>query len=377
MKNINKLAISIILTTALLLTACSNTITPPNDSIVNNTVTTHNNTTKIGSVEPIPMSVNGVEVENALLPGAYAADVVRYFYSVDDLLEWTLMSQWEELESIENINKMAEELGWSKEHYEQVVDYFYNHKPGVVVIGEFIDETSMGFHYGYHPDFEHEVMKGANAFNQLRVLEVLAGDIEVGDIITIRQYYSFDEDTKELISFEQLTPMHKGDRWIHFLWYSDGVYENVGDSAGRFPLPDKEIMQVMEEVNRKREEAQIPKTDSHTRTKFERMNKNGLIFPGIEITNKIDSSVLGVYGRSEFSFSLYAEVLDRFNIEAQDWVNPGRGYDTWLIEKRKNKMVGELAVAVAEHGKDVMRTHKGYVDFLIEEFGPEIMEQFE
>jgi hypothetical protein len=51
-----------------------------------------------------------------------------------------------------------------------------------------------------------------------------------------------------------------------------------------------------------------------------------------KITDVIDSSALGVLHRDEFNFAIYSEVLEYFQIEAQDWVNPGRSYDARLIE---------------------------------------------
>jgi hypothetical protein len=121
----------------------------------------------------------------------------------------------------------------------------------------------------------------------------------------------------------------------------------------------------------------VDSSNPRARTKFERHDRNGLSFPGLEITDKIDSSVLGVTNRREFSFSLYAEVLDHFNIKARDWVNPGRVYDAWLIEMRKNQIVENFANAFDVLGHEAKRRYRVVVNEMIEEFGPEIMEQFE
>jgi len=55
-------------------------------------------------------------------------------------------------------------------------------------------------------------------------------------------------------------------------------------------------------------------------------------------TSRIETSLLGVFNRDDFNFGLYAEILRFFQIEAQDRVNPGRGYDAWLIEMRENQL---------------------------------------
>jgi hypothetical protein len=53
---------------------------------------------------------------------------------------------------------------------------------------------------------------------------------------------------------------------------------------------------------------------------------------GADAFADIETAALGVYNRNNFDFALYAEILDHFQIEAQDWVNPGRRFDARLIE---------------------------------------------
>ena len=48
-------------------------------------------------------------------------------------------------------------------------------------------------------------------------------------------------------------------------------------------------------------------------------------------SERIETAELGVLERDSFNFELYVEVLEHFDIQAQDWTNPGRDFDAKLI----------------------------------------------
>ena len=197
-------------------------------------------------------------------------------------------------------------------------------KSDIVVIGEFIENDRGGFTHEQFPF----------SFNKLLIKEVLKGDIKTDKIITVVQEYAVDEHGG-LITTGNFTPMNKGDRWIYFLSkfdnaieYFDGLGYETGleiskneqlyigweqTPHGRYPIPDNKILQTMREI--------IPIVSE--REKRGEVNR---------IAEKIETSALGILNRSEFDFGLYAEILDHFKIEAQDWVNPGRHFDAKLVE---------------------------------------------
>jgi hypothetical protein len=203
-----------------------------------------------------------------------------------------------------------------------------------VVIGEYIEDTKAELIYDYHEGFDKDVVTSARAFNQLRVLEVLHGDIAVGDTVPIVKGYAFDEEQEVLYAFCNTTPMHKGDRWIYFLYYREelNAYFPMWGNNGRFPVPDQEIINVMEkfpqEVSRLRE---FNAEDNLSREEADRLleMRNNATEKALE---ELDISALGVFSGDEFNFTVYAELIDHFNIKAQEWVNPGRRYDTMLID---------------------------------------------
>jgi len=179
----------------------------------------------------------------------------------------------------------------------------------LVVIGEFVEETDANFRYIYSDIYKKDVVINANAFNKLSVIEVLKGDVKIGDTIKVGQSYAFDEERGVMITFDGMTPMNKGDRWIYFLRYSKEL--SVYYSIGRYPVPNEEIKQAIEEL------------------------ANAIAVDEIVTADKIhgvETSSLGVLKRSSFDFNLYSEVLEHFQIEARDWVNPGQSIDERLIE---------------------------------------------
>jgi hypothetical protein len=205
-------------------------------------------------------------------------------------------------------------------------------KASLVVIGEFVGESVSGFAY-LEREGIGDIAVFPNAFNQIRVIEVLQGDVEIGEIITVRQEYAVDDDGF-LLTKDNFTPMNQGDRWIFFLghfqnaheWFdavghelgieiaqNESIYSiftgsNFGE--GKYPLPDAQLAKAAQEFI-----SSI--SDSSTRaTVFE----------------EIETSALGVYSRRDFNFALYADILDHFEIETRDWVNPGRDFDARLVE---------------------------------------------
>jgi hypothetical protein len=189
----------------------------------------------------------------------------------------------------------------------------------IIVIGEFVGESKTGFSERYCELSDVVFRSFPRSFNQLRVTEVLQGDIKIGDIITISQRYAyFSNQQKTLNVFDDMSPMNEGDQWIYFLSvfsnaneYFDGIEHELGVEIarteriyntalfdGRYPLPTPAIAESLSS----RAFAQIETAD------------------------------LGVLNRSDFNFDLYAEIIDHFDIAPRDWVNPGRASDAKLIE---------------------------------------------
>jgi hypothetical protein len=229
----------------------------------------------------------------------------------------------------------------------------------IAVIGEFIEDASTGFRYDYNAHFGKDVVVNAFARGQFRVTEVLNGDVKRGDVITIVQRYAFDEERGELVSFCELTPMHKGDRWIYFLNRNGDTYSLVSGADSRYPIPNEELVQITDEVSsllsardewiRSKEQVESRNFDEEEwlymrdragnlyRFAEEELEKwfelAGIIgVDTYEILSSIDSSVLGVINRYDFNFYIYTEIIEHFGLEAEDWKNPGRDFDARVIE---------------------------------------------
>ena len=200
-----------------------------------------------------------------------------------------------------------------------------NFSADLVVIGEFIEETQAGFRYQYDDYFKKDVVFDAHAYNQLLVTEVLKGKVKVGDTITVMQRYAFDEERNMLLSFDEMTPMHKGDRWIYFLKYDNyaDAYESAGLVDGRYPIPNKDIMRTMEE---------FPKEARELNENYSERNRKIWVESRDKAIEDIDIYSLGVFNKYDFNFVIYDQILEHFQIESQDWVNPGRAYDARLLE---------------------------------------------
>ncbi|MCL2071140.1 MAG: hypothetical protein FWH07_02780, partial [Oscillospiraceae bacterium] len=335
----------------LFLTACSNSGFPENSS--EHSSETEFSEAEVFNVAPTPIYVNDTEITES---GIYSLGSRLIYYSLQMLLEPTL-TIWE-----------------GEEFYEDF-------SADLVVIGEFTEEAKERFNYEYNEYFEKEVKIGAVSYNQFLISDVLKnndnGDIKIGNTITIGQNYAFDEETGAYMSFSNLTPMHKGDRWIYFLSHNKDTdtYYSVSGPCGRYPVPGRGIGQVMEEVikefskldeflsdkkmditwsefikiNGGRILGYYDKRAEYFYTTHKRMGNPEAVYrltieevdewdkmrynASFEIPRKIETSALGVLDRSEFRFLIYADILDHFQIKSDDeWVNPGRAFDARLVE---------------------------------------------
>jgi hypothetical protein len=180
------------------------------------------------------------------------------------------------------------------------------------------------------------------------------------------------EDGNYMLSWSDYISMHKGDRWIFFF------YEYLGEHIGgyRFPVPDKKVMFILNDIkalqnkqiaflqdkkmfdrglieywdyNRDRtnkeyedEIAEFEKSDDkgalnrvtgdYYRLSAEDYNKYEEYNEKIKkIGEKLDRSFIGMHSYDYFFFGLYVAILEHFNIEAQDYTNPGRVNDKALI----------------------------------------------
>lgn len=95
-------------------------------------------------------------------------------------------------------------------------------KSDLVVIGKFLDEVA---NYG------------SRTANKFQISKVLYGEIDT-DIITISQYYYFDDDTNYMYSETGQAPLEPGTEWICFLdekSHTRAEFEVVGGAYGRWP----------------------------------------------------------------------------------------------------------------------------------------------
>jgi len=192
----------------------------------------------------------------------------------------------------------------------------------LIVIGEFIEETKTGFKYAYNEFFDKDVVVDAYAIGKFRIIRVLKGDRKKGDVIVISKRYSFDEEDGHFVSFGGLTPMHKGDRWIYCLHGTGSdVYYSAGDTDGRYPLPNKEIMELMSLFTK--DVIDASKNDNWDLYDEARRKVYG--------HEKFNLATFGVYERNNINFLVYAELLKHFKIKQQNWVNPNMDVDMKII----------------------------------------------
>ncbi|MCL2071527.1 MAG: hypothetical protein FWH07_04740 [Oscillospiraceae bacterium] len=247
-----------------------------------------------------------------------------------------------------------------------------------VLIGEFIEDTEREFSYRYCEYFKKDIQVGSYTHSKLLVTEVFKGDVKPGDIITVAQGYRFIGERNALSSSSELTPMNTGDRWIHLGGFGeDGMFYNA-PKRGRFPIPSKEILRIVEEYTRNIDEAiksALGNSMGITQDELWEMGKTGQA-PELGTPNKdgeyiyinddsvvyryeshedwdkhveevaaiwkdwkvrggfdnIDTLTLGRLEREDFNFWVYVQILNYFQIEAENWVNPGRESDAKLAE---------------------------------------------
>jgi len=220
--------------------------------------------------------------------------------------------------SYNTLQKLIEPANWG-------ADVLEDFSADLVVIGEFVEEAKTELSYSYSEFYGKDIVVDGNAKGLFLVTEVLKGDIKPGEVITIIQRYAFDRERGALISFSELTPIHKGDRWIYFLIQNaNGDYYSAGDSDGRYPIPNETIEKAMDMFPQ--ETLSIFKNSYNEKIGMEYDNACE------RVLGTMDVSALGVINHYHFNFALYAEVLDDYGIETQDWVNPGRGLDARIIE---------------------------------------------
>ena len=144
----------------------------------------------------------------------------------------------------------------------------------IAVVGTFIEDSAPDITYQYDYGFGKDIIVSVRSLNTVEVEQVLVGDIDVGDTITVAQRYGVVDG--RLITSSDLTPMVKGDTWIFFLYnnYDSGIYVCCGDSDGRYPVPnsDNQVLAISE------------------------------------------YSDLGVYNRSNFKSGIYSEILEKYNV---------------------------------------------------------------
>ncbi len=146
----------------------------------------------------------------------------------------------------------------------------------IAVVGEFINDAETDVTYEYSAHFEKDIITDIRSYNTIKVTNVLRGDINVGDELTIGQRYGVAEG--KLITFSDLTPMQKGDEWIFFLRKETNadIYWCCGDSDARFP------------------------------TKISASRNSRLAFA--------DSWQLGVYDEADFRQDIYDEIVEKYDV---------------------------------------------------------------
>lgn len=144
----------------------------------------------------------------------------------------------------------------------------------IAVAGKFTGDAEQDVSYEYSAKFGKDIVTNVRSYNNIEVTRVLFGDVNVGDNLKIGQSYGVVDG--QLISFDELTPMQKGDEWIFFLRYEPEIessYWCCGDSDGRYPIPSAE-------------NAPMPLSDSPD---------------------------LGVYNDEDFNRDIYNEIIEKYD----------------------------------------------------------------
>lgn len=146
----------------------------------------------------------------------------------------------------------------------------------IIVIGSFIGDAEQEEAYIYDSHFEKDVLSFVISKNNIEVLNVIKGNVEIGSSVTITQMYGVVDN--QLVTDSKLTPMLSGDTWIFFLTENTGsrkgTYRCTGDNDGRYPV----------------------KNFSY--------GKNALT----------DNEDLGVYNKEDFREDIYNEILEKYDL---------------------------------------------------------------
>ncbi len=145
----------------------------------------------------------------------------------------------------------------------------------IAVVGEFIDDPVSDITYEYSAYFGKDIITFFESRNTIEVKQVLKGDVNVGDELTLGQYCGIEDG--KLYTISDLTPMQKGDEWVFFLHKVDtNLYWCIGDSAARYP------------------------------TKTSAARNSRLAFA--------DSWQLGVYDEADFRQDIYNEIVEKYDV---------------------------------------------------------------
>lgn len=158
-----------------------------------------------------------------------------------------------------------------------------------IIIGE-ISDVSQDIEREYSGQFDKNIVTNVCTAGKIKVIKAIKGELEENQEITLMQRYAYVDETKQLISFSNATPMVKGDKWIFFMskGYEDEFWL-TGDYTARYPLP--EIFDDSMLINMKKDN-----------------------FSDASLLDKIPSEKIGVYQKECFDVSLYSEILKKYNI---------------------------------------------------------------
>ncbi len=214
----------------------------------------------------------------------------------------------------------------------------------LIVIGEYGQETEQELVYEFSSEFQKDVLVDTVSTNQINVLKVLKGDVKEGDSLEISQRYGVLEAENQLVTFSDMTPMSKGDRWIFFLTYGEisNTYWCTGDSDGRYPLPDDKISELsgqyrsaMEEIETLLGTQQIISSEqaeemaengdavyaadgkSYSLTKQCEKEIRSLQSDLQDIRNQLDAEAFGVHDNHLVQMDIYCDILNTYDILAE------------------------------------------------------------
>lgn len=212
----------------------------------------------------------------------------------------------------------------------------------LVVIGEYARQTEQELTYEYSDLFQKDILVDTLSANEISVLKVLKGNVQIGDILTISQRYSILEAENQVVTFSDMTPMNQGDRWIFFLIYDElgDTYWCTGDCDGRYPLPDEEITELCQEAMAimKARDSLLAGQEKISAVQAEEKLENGdYVYTGLDGTNyslskqgaeavrslvldfqeikdQLDGETFGVYDQSLVNLQLYCDILNTYDL---------------------------------------------------------------